>query len=246
MAFYTDCVDQSLFDGENGTFLDDIRIGFGDYAITQDALHPVYYGMEPNTCFNTRDENGMSALDLAVSKGWTTTVKLLLRCPRIDDSGTDYSHLVTEDRETMLARGQSTCPKTKLGNLLFIIGGREENEADSNKIYVVSLHGAEVPSCFENITDFPAALNYPSTAILPDGPDGLGLPTVCGGGSFAGEGPFESMQWPDTLPTSTSCYQLNPAANSPSWVQVGSKNPAYAAGVFILLSKIISIITKCT
>ena len=160
-------------------------------------------------------------------------METLLRCPSIDDSRTDYSHLITEDRETLMKSGPPTCPVKNAtpGNLLFIIGGREETEVDSDKIYVLSLDSSvKVPSCFEDVSDFPVALNNPTTATFPN-PAGFGpgLPTVCGGGFWRTN--FESSQWPDTIPSYWACYQFNPAADNASWVKIGSKNPRYAPGV---------------
>ena len=117
------------------------------------------------------------------------------------------------------------------GNLLFIIGGRQQNEVDSNKIDVLSLDpSVEVPSCLKNVSDFPVALNNPTTATFPS-PAGFGpgLPTVCGGGSWPSN--FESIQWPNYVRAEHKCYQLNLSDNPPKWVEIGIHNPRYAAGL---------------
>ena len=115
------------------------------------------------------------------------------------------------------------------GNILFIIGGREETEEDTNKIYSFSLDpSVDVPSCQQPDTTFPIALNYPSTAIFPEPCAESGYPTVCGGGSWI------QGQWPWGVTTFKDCYKLNlDATPFPRWINVGSKNyETYATGVF--------------
>lgn len=70
-----------------------------------------------------------------------------------------------------------------------IVGGRFDSFDDEGKLesitsfdkgYTLSLDPTlEIPSCVENICDFPYYLSAPGTAIFEDG-----LPTVCGGVNF--------------------------------------------------------------
>ena len=114
------------------------------------------------------------------------------------------------------------------GNILFIIGGREETEKDTDKIHSISLDpSVEVPPCQPRRSTFPLALNYPSTAIFQEPCAESGYPTVCGGGTWA------KGHWPWGVTVFKDCYKLNLDANPrPIWQNVGSKNfETYATGV---------------